>query len=146
MRRSNPTDGEAGSILALSLGALAVAAVLIVTIAVASAVYLDRKELLALADAAAAHAATRIDPGSYLAGEIALTPGGVREAVEDYLESVPGETDLRALAIAAPTGTTDATTAQVTLTALSRPSFLPWVLMPWSDGIAMTVTASARGG
>ena len=30
MRRSNPTDGEAGSILALSLGALAVAAVLII--------------------------------------------------------------------------------------------------------------------
>lgn len=156
----NPTDGrtgqprhgidpaaERGGILALTLGALAVAASLIVTIAVASAVYLDRRELLALADATAADAATRIDTDSYLAGRIELTDDGVRTAVRAYLTTAPpGVVDLPGIAVGHPTGTPDGTTAQVTLTALSRPAFLPWALMPWSDGIALTVTSSARGG
>lgn len=140
-------DGERGSILALTLGALAVAALLIVTIAVAGAVYLDRRDLLTLADDAAAYAATQIDEDAYFAGRIELTDRSVRSAAARYLATAPaGVVDLPGTAVVSPTGTTDGRTAQVTLTGVSRPAFLPWVLAPWSDGIAITVTTTARGG
>lgn len=140
-------DGERGGVLALTLGALAVAAALIATLAVASAVYLDRKELLALADATAASAATRIDEAAYQAGRIELTDAGVRAGAQDFLASAPGQvTSLAGVAVVGPTGAPDPVTAQVTLHALSRPAFLPWVLIGWSDGFAITVTSTARGG
>ncbi|TNU75814.1 glycosyltransferase [Miniimonas arenae] len=140
-------DGERGGILVLTLGALAVAAALIVTIAVASAVYLDRRDLLALADATAADAAAAIDTDSYYGGEITLTDDAVRAAARDFLASAPaGVTDAPGLAVADPTGAIDATTAEVTLVAFSRPAWLPWALAPWSDGIALRVTVTARGG
>lgn len=132
---------ERGGILALTLGALGVAAVLIVVIAVAGALYLDRRELLALADATAADAATAIDPVSYAAGDVILTDASVRAAAAEFLAGTPTTATLTD-----PTGTPDGATAEVTLTVLSRPSFLPWALIGWSDGISIEVTASARGG
>lgn len=140
------TDRESGRILVLTLGALAVAIALVAVIATASAVYLDRKALLSLADSAAAHAASDVDPASYFAGgDAVVTDASVRASVQDFLrEAPPSLTDAADLRIADPTGAPDGERAEVTLTALSRPAFLPWVLAPWSDGIEMTVTASAR--
>lgn len=140
-------DGERGGVLVLTLGALALAAALIATLAVASAVYLDRKELLALADATAAAAATHLDEAAYAAGKIRLTDDGVRSGAHDFLASAPpGLTGLGGITVVDPTGAPDPATAQVTLRAYSRPSFLPWALIGWSDGFAITVTSSARGG
>lgn len=136
--------GERGSVLLLSLGALAVAAALVVTVAVVSALYLDRRELLSLADASAAHAASALDPAAYAAGDLRLTDAGVRRAVDDLLRDSP--TTLSGVVVAEPTGTPDGRTAQVTLRALARPGPLPWALAPWSKGITIEVTALARGG
>ncbi|GMA32046.1 hypothetical protein [Litorihabitans aurantiacus] len=147
MRHARAADPESGRILVLTLGAVAVAVALVAVIATASAVYLDRKALLSLADSAAAYAASQVDSDAYFSGgELAVTDASVRASVADFLETAPSSlTDAPGLAVTAPTGTPDGgTTAQVTLTALSRPAFLPWVLAPWSDGITMTVTSSAR--
>ncbi|PWD52394.1 glycosyltransferase [Serinibacter arcticus] len=140
-------DPESGRILVLTIGALAVAASLIAAIATASAVYLDRKALLSLADSTAAYAASQIDERSYYGGDdLAVTDESVSASAADFLvQAPPSLTDAPGLQLADPTGTPDGgVTAEVTLTALSRPSFLPWVLAPWSEGIPMTVTASAR--
>lgn len=137
--------GERGGILALTLGALAMAAALIVVVATIAAVYLDRRDLLALADSAAADAATRIDPVAYARGEVLLTDDGVWAAAVAFLDSAPGSVS-SGVTVVAPTGAPGPTTAEVTLHSLSRPAFLPWVLAPWSEGIAIEVTASARGG
>lgn len=150
MRSSDPDRDdhpESGRILVLTIGAIAVAVAMITVIASASAVYLDRKALLSLADGAAAFAASQIDADSYYgASRLEVTDDSVRTSAQDFLQaSPPGVTDAPDLAIGAPTGTPDGgLTAQVTLTAVSRPAFLPWALAPWSDGIAMTVTVSAR--
>lgn len=146
-RSEHGATAERGSVLPLTMGAIAVAAALIATIAVMSAVYLDRKQLLALADAVAADAATRIDSDAYLEGSVTLTDDGVRVAAENYLAAAPpGIVTLPGTTVGSPTGSPDAATAEVTLVALSRPGFLPWALAPWSDGIAISVTATARGG
>lgn len=140
-------DGEAGGILALTLGALGVVALLVVVIAVASAIYLDRRELLALADVTAAHAAAQVDREAYGDGEIAVTDRSVRAAAQEFLAAAPHQViDIPGLALAEPTGAVGPTAAEVTLEAVSRPGFLPWVLIPWSDGVALRVTARAGSG
>jgi len=42
--------------------------------------------------------------------------------------------------------TPDGRTAQVRLRAVARPTLLSWITAPWSDGVVLDVTASARGG
>lgn len=124
----------------LSIGALAVAAMLVAVVATASAVYLDRKALLSLADATAAHAAAAIDQAAYLSGDIGVTDGSVNAAAIEFLQETPdgaAVTGVQALV------TVDGA-AEVTLSSLSRPEFIPWVLAPWSDGIAITVTGRAN--
>ncbi|MFH5822327.1 hypothetical protein [Georgenia sp. AZ-5] len=138
-------------LLSLGFGVLVLALVLVV--ASASAVHIERKRLLALADAAAADAADAMDVAAYYAAEgspatrVPLSDASVDAAVRDHLAAAPMVTaqfdDLR---VAEPTGTPDGTTAQVTLTAVARPSLVPWALVPWADGVGLRVTASARAG
>lgn len=159
LRRRLAGDGgaEQGQIMLLSLvfGVLVLALVLVVTSA--SAVHIERKRLLALADGAAADAADAIDVAAYYAApagppdaatRIPLSDASVEAAVREYLQGAPpalvGEFDR--LRVAEPTGTPDGTTAQVTLTATARPPLVPWVLLPWSDGVALRVTSTARAG
>ena len=150
-------DAEAGQvmILAIAFGLLALALVLV--IASASAVHIERKQLLALADAAALDAADALDLDAFYdlgPGEVddtrgysvPLTDQGVRDAASAHLVAAPSAAGITGLAIGEPTGTPDGTTAQVTLTARARPPFVPWALVGWSDGIPLRVTSSARAG
>lgn len=146
---AGPGDGERGSITVLAIGFGALALALVLVIATATTVHLERKRLLSVADGAAAAAATAVDlPGYYsLTGEgtrIPLTDATVRAATEDYIHAAPASGRLTALRITQPTGSPDGVTAQVSLAAVAQPAFLPWALIPWSDGIAIRVTVTAR--
>lgn len=149
VRRGGPGGDDSGQVLLLGMafGLLALAIVLV--IASAAAVHLERKQLWALADAAALDAADALDAETfYTAGSpearVPLTDEGVRGAVADHLAGSPGAAGLRGLTVAEPTGSPDGVTAQVTLGAVVRPPFVPWALVGWSDGIAIRVTSSAR--
>lgn len=144
-------DGERGSITLLAVGFAVLALAVVLVVATASAVHLERKRLLSLADGAAADAATAVDLGRYYtqAGEetrVPVTDTTVEAAVADHLQVAPAAARLAGLAIVEPTGTPDGITAEVSLAAVAHPPFLPWPLMPWSDGIALRVTATARAG
>lgn len=149
--------GEDGQVMLLSI-AFAVLAMLLVTVVVsASGVHLERKRLLALADLAAVEAADALDDAAYFsrvavpgqqveAGDLlVLTPGSVRAAVEDYLADAGPAADLDRLTLVEAT-THDGRTATVTLRALATPTLISWVTAPWSDGLVLEVTASARAG
>ncbi|GAA4287836.1 hypothetical protein GCM10022262_21950 [Georgenia daeguensis] len=149
--------GEEGQIMLLSLAFGVLVLALVLVVASASAVHIERKRLLALADGAAADAADAIDVATYYgapagpvdgATRVPLSDASVDAAVREYLGAAPaavvGEFD--GLRVAEPTGTPDGTTAQVTLAATARPPLVPWVLVPWSDGIALRVTSTARAG
>lgn len=147
MRFRKDDDGERGQIMLLSLGFGVLALALVLVVAAASSIYLERKQLLALADGAAADAADAIDYGLYYAGErdgLPLSDASVQEAVSEHLASSAAASTFHGLGVAAGTGTSDGRTAHVTLTAVARPVVVPWVLVPWSDGFAITVTSSAR--
>jgi hypothetical protein len=149
--------GEEGQIMLLTLAFGVLVLTLVLVVASASAVHIERKRLLALADGAAADAADAIDVAAYYGAparsaegptRVPLSDASVDAAVHEYLGAAPaavvGEFD--DLHVAEPTGTPDGSTAEVTLTATARPPLVPWVLVPWSDGIALRVTSTARAG
>ncbi|WP_435529667.1 pilus assembly protein TadG-related protein [Occultella kanbiaonis] len=145
---------EDGQILLLSLVYGLVTLALVMVVASVASVYLERKRLLSLADALAADAADSVDEAQFYTGDrgsvvdLPLSDESVRSAVEEYLRAAPaGVTDeFEALAVIDPTGSPDGDIAEVSLGAVSRPPLVPWVLIPWSDGIVIEVTAHAEAG
>lgn len=136
-------------LLSIFYGLLALALVLVVV--AVSAIYLERKRLLALADAVAADAADAVDDDIYFGPdrgeepELPLTDASVHQQVQDYLAEAPaGVVDFESLTVGQPTGSPDGTTAQVTLAAVVRPPVVTWAISPWQDGFTVTVTASAQ--
>lgn len=148
---------EQGQIMLLTLAFGTLVLALVLVVASASAVHIERKRLLALADGAAADAADAIDVAAYYGAQsgepaaatrIPLSDASVDAAVQEYLSAAPSALvgEFEGLRVSEPTGTPDGTTAQVTLTATARPPLVPWAILPFTDGVALRVTSTARAG
>lgn len=142
-----------GQILLLLLGYALIALVLVTVVASASSVHLQRKRLLAVADAAALDAADALDVATFYGPRgvrpgdgVPLTDASVREAVAEHLALRGTATGVNSLRVAAPTGTPDGVTAEVTLAAVAQVPLVSVVLDGWSDGVPLRVTARARTG
>lgn len=153
-RRARDEGREDGQILLLVVGYALVAVLLVSVVASATAVHLERKRLLALADLVALEAADALDPALYYAGDqgvpgagspVVLTPDGVRAAVESHLASAPEAARFRGLEVVEAT-TDDGRTARVTLRATADVPLVTLVTAPWSDGVDLLVTSRARAG
>jgi uncharacterized membrane protein len=134
---------EDGSILPLVAGFLAIALAVILVVAAASSLYLERKRLFTLADAAALEAAESfpidaVEVGADGRVRARLTDGLVRDAARDYLTAVSGGPEGLVLEEATVEG---GTTASVTLSALWRPP-VAGPLLP--EVIRIEVTSTAR--
>lgn len=135
---------EDGQVLLLGIGLITAVLALVLVVAGATAVYLDLKTLTAMADSAAAAAADGVDERSYFEDG-----GGGPGYLTDAVVATEAVTDLRAQPDAPDSlrmtgaSTPDGVTAVVTLTARSRPPFLPWGIIP-SEGFAITATGTAR--
>ncbi|MDO4901821.1 glycosyltransferase [Actinomyces sp.] len=137
---------EEGQTLLLGVGLIAVVLALILALASATAVYLDLKTLTSLADSAAVAAADAVDEDSYFGGTVTdagpgeLSTASVQAAAAADLANQPVDlADLRILEASSP----DGATAVVTLSAHSRPPFLPWGVIP-ASGFTITATGTAR--
>ena len=142
----DPGRTEDGQTLLLGVGMISVVAVLVLVVASATAVYLDLKTLTSLADSAAGGAAPRGGVASDFGGggvvgvAGARSAAGVRAAARDDKEAQPERLEALSLVQA---DTPDGVTAVVTLTARSRPPFLPWGVIP-ARGFTISATGSAR--
>jgi hypothetical protein len=137
-------------LLAIAYGLLAL--LLVGVVASATAVHLDRKRLLVLADLAALEAADAVDVPAYYAdpraeasAAVRVEPGDVAAAVEDFLATAPEAARFTDLVVVEATST-DGRTARVTLRATARVPLLSVVTAAWSDGIELVVTTQARAG
>lgn len=152
--------GEDGQVLVLSLAYALLAIVLVTVVASATAVHLERKRLLALADLAVLEAADAMDPAAYYTGgtpagggvdgtvgpvPVTITPDDVRASVEDYLRHAPAAERFSGLEVLEAT-TDDGRTARVTLRAVADVPLVTLVTAGWSDGVELVVTARARAG
>ncbi|UZN04616.1 pilus assembly protein TadG-related protein [Cellulomonas sp. S1-8] len=145
--RGGADDGQV-MILSLGFGVLAILLVLVIT--AATAVHLDRKRLLAIADLAALAAADQVSTRYFGSADdrgpagIPLTDETVRAAVEQYVRDHPEPSarwdGVQVLEATAP----DGRSAFVRLGAVTRLPVLTSVLQPWSDGIELVVEGTAR--
>ena len=133
---------EEGRALLLGIGLIVLVLGLVLVVASATAVHLDLKRLTALADSAADAA----EPGAYYEGDGGALPGltgaGARAAAQADLGRQPAAGGLEGVQIAE-VEVVDSTTVVVTLSARSRPPFLPWGAIP-SRGFIIRASGSAR--
>ena len=150
IRRRATTSPDDGQVLLLSIGYVVLVLLLVTAVVSASAIHLERKRLLALADLTALAAAGAIDEQAYFTrttGEELLVLGAaeVRAAAVDHLtRSAPDAARLTDLALV--DATTDGSTVSVTLPSVARPALISWITAPWSDGIELAATTTARAG
>lgn len=152
MRRTRARTGDDGQIMLLAIAYGLLALLLVGVVVSATAVHLERKELLALADLAALEAADVIDVGAYYTGAsveegaaMRLEPADVAASVEEFLATAPEAARFADLVVVEAT-TTDGRTARVTLRATAHVPLLSVVTAAWSDGIELVVTTQARAG
>lgn len=152
VRRRLAGGSDDGQVAVLILGYCLIALVLVLVVASASAVHLERKRLLAVADGAALDAADSFDAGAFYGSGTApgrgvpVTDASVRASVEEYVGSRGAYADFAAFAVARPTGTPDGQTAEVTLVAVVTPPLVTSVIQDYAGGIPLRVTARARAG
>jgi len=149
-RTRSPDDD--GQVLLLVLVYALIAVALLTVVASASSIHLERKRLLALADAAALDAADAVDvdafyrEGTHPGSGVPLTDASVRASVDRYVGLTGAAARFERFAVAPTTGTPDGETAEVTFLSVARPPMLGSVLEPFSGGVPLRVTARARTG
>jgi len=133
--------------MVMILGFVAVALLVATVMIGITAVYLEHKRLLSLADGASLAAAD-----SFTLGEVeshggspsaVLNPARVRNVAADFVARSPGAERFDALAVAGATGSPDGSTAVVVLTAAVHPPVVNF-LVPGGIPIEATSTARSR--
>ncbi|MFI7483288.1 pilus assembly protein TadG-related protein [Kocuria sp. M1R5S2] len=143
--RAGSADADSGQITVLVVGFTAVCLLLTVVVMGVTAVHLGERRLQVLADNAALAAAdtfVELAPGQEGAAPVpVLDDASVAGAAAGYLDTVRAWDATPGLAVAAPTGSPDGRTAQVTLSAVVHP---PVVNLLVPDGVAVAATGEAR--
>lgn len=149
-RRRPDRRADDGQVMLLAIAYGVLALLLVTAVVSATAVHLERKRLLATADLAALAAADAVDPARFYAATpsgsdplVELTPTSVRAAVSEHLATSPEAGRLTGLTVVEAT-TEDGRTARVTLRSLAQVPLISWVTAPWSDGITLQVSTTAR--
>lgn len=136
---------ENGQLMVMILGYVTLALLVATVVIGISAVYLEHKRLLSLADGASLAAAD-----SYTLGEVSaqggspsavLNPARVRNVAADFVARSPASQRFSSLAVAGATGTPDGSTAVVVLTAAVHPPVVNFLI---PDGIPIEATSTAR--
>jgi len=144
-------DRESGQIMLLTIGVVVLALGLVLAVASASSVHLERKRLYDAADQIALDAADRLDQDLYfrsqdagVAPTILLSDDQVRDAVTAVLTDSPellaGYQEVQVVGASTP----DGRTAEVVLRARVRPALLTWATAGFSGGVVVTADARAR--
>lgn len=137
-------DPDAGQTTIVLIGFALVSLLLVVTVLAITSVYVGQRQLQSLADRAAGAAAdtfTDVDRSGSGPPTPILTDEGVSGAATSYLGTVGAFHDVSGLAVGAPTGSVDGTTAQVSLTAVVHP---PVVNVVVPAGVPISATGDAR--
>ncbi|MFC8731550.1 hypothetical protein ACFT5B_03730 [Luteimicrobium sp. NPDC057192] len=135
----------------LTIGVVVLALGLVLAVASASSVHLERKRLYDAADQIALDAADRLDQDLYfqsrrggVAPTIVLSDAQVSDAVTAVLtdspELVAGYQEVHVVSASTP----DGRTAEVVLRARVRPTLLTWATAGFSGGVVVTADARAR--
>jgi len=144
--------GDDGTVMLLTLGFTVLALLLILVIAAATQVHLQRMRLTHVADELALAAADSLDVAGYYAGTLDEPSNeGIVELAANQVERAAAArvADAAARVGLPPTAVVEATTADdftatVTIRTQVHPLFGIDALLPFADGVTLTATSSAR--
>lgn len=143
---------DQGSISLLTLGFAIFAILLILVVASATQLQLQRTRLTQMADELAIDAADAMDVPAYYAGNaerptdraaVDLAEASMKTVVDAHVAEYAHRfrlDDAVVVAVASP----DGKTAVVAVAVVVQPLFGLEALLPWADGITLTATSSAR--
>lgn len=138
-------DPERGQTMVLIIGFTLIALLLASVVAAASAVYIEHKKLLSMADGASVAAADSYTLGGTTEGSsrpaAVLTSERVRNVTESYLSRNNAYGRFDRLAVGGATGSRDSSSADVILTAVAHPPIVSFLL---PDGIPIEARSTAR--
>lgn len=142
---------DEGQVTLLVLGFVVLAVALITVVVAATGVHLDRKRLLDVSDLASLAAADSVTDSRYFssgatagARDVPLTSDAVRATVERYVRDHPDPAARWSAVQVVEADTPDGRTVVVRLGAVSRLALVGPLLAPWSDGVRIEATATAR--
>lgn len=139
-----PVNGkEAGQSMVLIIGMIAIALLAISVVFAATAVNIQARKLLSVADGAVAAAAYNfeLDASGKDVPTLHLQPTEVRHATEKYLADINADSGFANLQIIGAGVESDSVTAHVRLGAVVHPPIIGWVV---PSGISIHVDAYAR--
>ena len=151
-RMAGDRHDDEGTVLLLTLGFTVVALLLILVVAAATQVHLQRMRLTHVADEVALDAADALDIAAYYAGTasepteahaVALAANAVDATARDRVYLAAARASLPPTAVVEAT-THDGFTATVTVRTIVHPLFGIDALLPFADGVTLTATSSAR--
>jgi hypothetical protein len=151
VRRARP-KGDEGTIMLLTLGFVVLALLLVLVVAAATQVHLQRMRLTHVADELALDAADSLDvPGYYNGtlepptdeGVVGLASASVERTARDRVAAAAARAGLPPTQVVDAT-TSDDFTATVTVRTVVHPLFGIDALLPFADGVTLTATSSAR--
>jgi hypothetical protein len=136
----------------LSIGVVVLALGLVLALASAAQVHLERKRLYDLADQLSLAVADDMDHSTYYArqaagapADVVLTDDDVSTGITTYLGDHPGAADgLAGVQVVQAAAVDGGRTAHVALRVRVRPVLLTWATLGWSDGITVDADADAR--
>ncbi|BAS17264.1 hypothetical protein AHiyo8_55670 [Arthrobacter sp. Hiyo8] len=131
--------------MVLTIGYVVVALLLATVVAAASAIYIEHKKLLSVADGASVAAADsyalgQVDSGAETPSAV-LNSARVRGITESYLSQNGAHSRFDQLAVGPGTGSPDNTTAEVVLSAVAHPPVVSFLL---PDGVPIEARSTAR--
>ena len=141
-----------GNITLLSLGFAVLALMLILVVASATTLQLQRARLTQVADELAIDAADAMDVPAYYRSEarrptddaaVDLSAESMRNVVEGHLADYSSRYHLDGVHVV-DVRSPDGNSAVVTVSVVVRPLFGVEALLPWTDGVTLTATSSAR--
>lgn len=167
--RCRQQGNDAGQIVPLIIAYALIALTLVIVLVDITAVHLQRDRLFAVADGAALDAADALDQARFYrtgalgtqptqltqlgqptqlgqtgTAAVPLTDQSVRDSAANYLRAAGADSRLTAITLDPATGTPDGVTAQVALAARAQLPLFSFVVVRWSDGVALHATSRAR--
>ncbi|MFJ6416862.1 hypothetical protein [Paeniglutamicibacter sp. NPDC091659] len=136
-------DAEAGQSIILIIGMIALALLTISVVLAATAVNVQARKLLAVADGAVAAAADNfeLDATGQADATLRLDPAEVRSAAGKYLDDIGAGSDFAELRIVSAGVQGDGLTAHLRLGATVHPPIVGWVV---PAGVGISVESKAR--
>jgi len=151
-RRRQALHDDEGTIMLLTLGFTVLALLLVLVVAAATQVHLQRMRLTHVADEIALDAADAMDLDDYYAGRVGaptdnavvpLSPQLLADIAEQRVPSAAARAGLPPTALVSAI-THDGRSATVTVRTVVHPLFGIDALLPFANGVTLTATSSAR--